>query len=426
MISIPLLGMILLSGRMFFRRHTSPHFRAGLWSLWVVNLISFFLVASMTGREFNQGTKIEKSLGVLPDVDTLRIGVGSNEYEDAIFAVGPLQVAQNKLISRDINLDIEQSDGEHIELLQRNVSRGKSLDEARRLAQEVNYTPEFGNGKLTIDPYFIIDKGEKWRGQHVNLVLRVPKGKSIHFNDYSGYYVEDMAIDRQKEHPWLGKDQTWKMEEGGLVCQAYRDKHNYGKELKFEDFHNIILEGKLDVLVEQGDAYELSLKGEEYYASKVEFAQMGKTLTISSDKNHNHGELRLHIKMPELKVLDAEYSGKFRLQGFRQENMEIKYRGRHEMKALVEIDTLSIKHYGRGRFSLRGQGNVLKAKLDKRASFDAEHFRVSQAEIIAKGNSRATLDVVDQLTQTVSQGSKVELDGEAVVVDVKSNKGKNN
>ncbi|MEO1513784.1 MAG: DUF2807 domain-containing protein [Bacteroidota bacterium] len=420
LISIPLLGLVLFIGRLFFRRQTSPHLRAGLWSLWVVNLISILAIGSITGREFNQGADIEKTLGMFKGVDTLRIDMKNNPYQNAILTFGPLQVTEDRLINRNINLHIEKSKGDHIELVQRNYSRGNTIEEADRLAKEIAYVPEFKENSLVLDPFFAISNGEKWRVQQVDLTLKVPEGKSVHFENNINYYVRHIELDPDKGHPWVYRNQTWKMEENGLVCHAYRQKHNYDRELDYEDFNHLIIDGGMEVLVEQADQFDVELEGKERYARNVEFAQMGKTLTISTNNNYNYKKVKLHIRMPKLEKLDVENTGRFRVQGFEQKSMAIKYRGRRGMKVLVDVDTLLVKQSERSTLDLRGKGKLLQVNLDERADFDAEHFEVDNAEITAKGYSRALLDVTTQLTQDVESGSKVEMHGNADVTDARA------
>ncbi len=109
------------------------------------------------------------------------------------------------------------------------------------MATEIGYTPTFANGELVLDPYFVIPKGKKWRGQHVDLTLRIPEGKSVYFEDDVRYYIHHIDIDYDKGRPWLDEKQTWTMTKSGLICPAYREKHNYDRKLEYENFNNLII-----------------------------------------------------------------------------------------------------------------------------------------------------------------------------------------
>jgi len=77
------------------------------------------------------------------------------------------------------------------------------------------------NNQLDIPPYFLLNKGEKWRNQGVFITLKIPEGKSVKFNNLHrtrGYMVD--YVDDQKGHHhlyWAKDGKEYKMEKDGLL-----------------------------------------------------------------------------------------------------------------------------------------------------------------------------------------------------------------
>lgn len=59
------------------------------------------------------------------------------------------------------------------------LARGKSQAEAQQHVAEIRYQLTTMGSSLMIGPFARLPKGDCWRGQTVNLIIRVPKGKFV-------------------------------------------------------------------------------------------------------------------------------------------------------------------------------------------------------------------------------------------------------
>ncbi len=417
LIGVPLLAIILRVVRLIFQVRLSRHFNRGMWAFWGLNIVSLFLTISILGRNFNYSNHQETQLDLDSSSDTLRIELLGSEWEPSLIQVGHLQLDEDRLIDENIELNIVKSDDEQFHLVQRKRSRGKGRAEAEKLAQRIDYQPIIKKGVVQLPRYFIIPKGEAWRFQGVEYVLKVPKGKSVYLGKEAGRLIHRFELDRDMDHPWGYSGHMWKMDEKGLVCPNYVSRNNHDEEYQHSEFKNLIVEGRMKVEIEQGDEYRVRLTGREVYTKKVDMVQHYQTLTVSTDLKRTNSPIRLYITMPVLDKLHTENTDDVKIQGFRQPNMTIKHEGVHDYKIFADIDTLTIRQLGKSEVDLRGRGKLLKAFLEKRAHLDAEHFTVDDAEITATDHSRASLSVVNSLVKRIDDNCRIDLDGEPKILE---------
>lgn len=416
--AVPALSLAFFIARLAFGKRLNNHWKAGLWSLWTLNLISISVIASTQARQFNRGSEITKiaDLSVI-NSDTLVIDRLENPYADAMFSLGDLQLADNELVSYDVHLRVMQGDGENFELKQENISRGRDAQDANNRASLINYSYNIKNNTISLPRTFAISKETKWRGQRVYLILTVPVGKTIRFENNADNMVHRIDIDRDVERPWLDSDQYWVMKENGLVNNDWAKKNKMNEERDFKDFSKLQIEGKVKVIVEKGDNFKVSITGKEKHLSRVEAVQLEKTLSLSTDLKNPSSPIRVHIIMPSLQSLDIRNTDDVKIQGFVESKMRLKNDGSYDLKAFVNVDSLFLVQDGRGEINVRGNGKYLKADLNRRGTIDAKRFSVSSAEIKAQENSKAAVSVSDTIRINKDGSSRINIEGEPQLIE---------
>ena len=421
MIGVPALSIAFFISRLAFNKRVSPHWKAGMWSFFVLNVISFFAIGSTQVRHFNRGNEITKVVELTSlNSDTLVIDMQDNPYEDAIFSIGDLQLIENGLVSYDVRLRVIQGEGENFELKQVNKSRGLNTPEANRIASEIDYDYQIDGNRITFPRVFTIDKNSKWRAQRVTVTLSVPIGKTIRFENRADNMISRIDIDRDVERPWLDSDQYWVMEDNGLVNKDWAKKNKMSEELNFKDFSNLQLEGKMKVHVEKGEQFKIAITGKEHYLKRVEAVQLEKTLSLITDLKDPSPPIRVHVTMPSLESLDMRNTDDVKVQGFTESNMRLKNDGSYDLKAFINVDSLTLVQDGRGEINVRGSGKHLKADLNRRAKIDAERFAVNTAEVKAQEYSKAFVAVSESIKIDSDNSSSVKIEGEAEVVETQN------
>lgn len=406
-------GIRFLSGRKLL----TPNIKAGLWSFWSVNLLAMFAIASFTARHFTSGEQESSTIAIdVPFGDTLTIQSFDNLNSNSIIEIGNVDLEDNKLYNYSVDLTIARSKDQKFELETKISSRGQDSEEASLLANEVKYNVSLVNGVLTIPRGFIIEKGSKYRGQTVDLVLRVPDGVPLTIGKEVRRILSNVDVQEHRITPWSHLGKSWKMGRDGLVCLECPESKVGDETYSFKDFNQLQIEGKMKVTINKSDAYRVHLTGKEVYTRKVEMVQTKDKLMVNAALSNPRSPVRLYIDMPTLGSLDFENTDDIKISGFVQPNMEIKGDSKYDLKAYIDVDSLKLNLKEKTEFDIRGSGKYLKANLHGRAKLDSEHYTVNVADIRTENYSRASVAVVDTLRKSRLGDSRINADGEPKVV----------
>ncbi|MFK7979214.1 MAG: DUF2807 domain-containing protein [Saprospiraceae bacterium] len=428
-IGIPLLSLIFLASKLVFKTKFNVRWRGGLLAFFIINAISFFGIGSYLVSQFtSEADAHESSQRFSVEDEVFKINFTENPYENSLVQIGPggmLKLEGEELAIENIRLVIEKSEDEDFVLIQETNSRGNGLREAKILAKKIEHSVSRTNNQLDIKPYFLLSEGEKWRAQSVNLILKVPEGKSIQFKnlDRMNWTKIDYIDNNDGNHHfyWAKDEATYKMDKDGLLGEGLhndrinKDDYNFGD--KYQGFSRIHVDGQIKIEITQGDKFSTKLTGRDQYLRKVEVEQFNDVLKVSTDLKRTSAPVRLYVTLPSLTEVDFEDTDDAKLTGFKEPTMTIRNESRSEIKAYVDVDDLLIKLEGRNELDIRGKGKKMKIYLGNAASLDAERFAVDIADIKADDRSKASLAVADTLRQRLSGNSRVKVDGEPVVLE---------
>jgi len=83
------------------------------------------------------------------------------------------------------------------------------------LEESINYNYQITKDDLVLDDFFTLEKESKWIVEEVNLLLKVPTGKTIYLDHSLNNIIDDIE-DGMWDEDMLGH--YWKMEKNGLTC----------------------------------------------------------------------------------------------------------------------------------------------------------------------------------------------------------------
>jgi phage shock protein C len=229
-IIIPIIALILVGIRIFYKRvRINP---IAKWSLalgWIGSLVTLLMVAIMVFQQFsnNESTTREVSLDN-PDANTMLLQfVKASDNNNMSLSFGNMRLEGDKLITDDIELDIEESPDAQFHLIQKSSSYGSSSIDAKRHAEEIKFNVTQTDSSLLFDRDIYLPKGEKARWQNVRLTLQVPIGKQIRIKnpqDWNFYhFLDNVKFAGDNDDNDLGdlmtdQTHTWRMTQNGLVC----------------------------------------------------------------------------------------------------------------------------------------------------------------------------------------------------------------
>jgi hypothetical protein len=115
-------------------------------------------------------------------------------------------------------LDIEKSGSDEFAILIKKAARGRSRENAKTVSEEIIYNYQLRDSTLSFDPYFILDDNAKWRGQEVEITVKIPEGRAVYLSDDLVKIIHDIE---NTTNTWDGDmvGKTWVMKPEGLTMK---------------------------------------------------------------------------------------------------------------------------------------------------------------------------------------------------------------
>ncbi|MBI1227986.1 MAG: PspC domain-containing protein [Bacteroidetes bacterium] len=407
-LGVPLLMLALGVMRFFMRTNFKPRWTAGLWLFWALNLVSLMFVSVRTVREFSHGGDVglgSNTTEIAP-TDTLFIDFEDNPYRESFMSFGgDLYISDNKLICEKIRLKVEPSESNKFEIYQSNYSRGEGVGESQQLASKIDYQYRIEGNHLVLPRFFELNKGEKWRGQRVHIIVKVPQDKWVRPGKNFDWRNLDLQVDDKFSFPWWDSQYPWKMGKEGLFNPEFAKQHEEEKHdlSNYRDFTKIRLEGEVGLDIHQSGEYSVKFnKGERNNWDDVQIRQQGDMLVISGNPD---GRVMLEITAPNLTELWLNNSDDVTLHDFDLASFRLVNEGEAKVVFKANVNNLDVNLSGDNRLQLVGNCNNLKASLENDARLDAGEFSVRVADITANNDSWVKISAVDTLFQHFDESS---------------------
>lgn len=234
----PLVGLISLGARLLFQ---TPRMNRTV-NLVLVSIFGVGVVFSMIGAvrlasDFEDKGRYTIDIDV-PIIESPILIMGANdevsevlEFDQSVFFDGN----ESRLYSRQVHFDIEKAFGNEARLQVRYFARGTNRWEARKRAEQINYSVVVDSGRIVLPNHIDFPFSEKWRNQEVYMTLFLPKGASV-FLDESALSVIDDISNTTNTWDWDMLNHTWQMNNLGLSCMdcswTEKEQHDFKSSIK--------------------------------------------------------------------------------------------------------------------------------------------------------------------------------------------------
>ncbi len=221
-IAIPTLELVFFVRKLLFKRNVHEAVHIVIWSIWTLNCGGIAYLASNFGKNFTHRLDKTETFNISNAADTFNIVVAKKVKDNIDFQIGDLHPSEEYLLSDNVNLFIKPSENGQYELTQTTQAQGRTTEEAKTLLSRMDYTPSVSSNKLTIPAQLVIQKGSKWRGQVVDMTLKIPVGRyfSMKESDIAAWNVIhiDEASGKNQGDCYGNDIQTWVMTAKGARC----------------------------------------------------------------------------------------------------------------------------------------------------------------------------------------------------------------
>ncbi|MEZ5071141.1 MAG: PspC domain-containing protein [Bacteroidales bacterium] len=194
---------------------------AGAVTLWIVSLLTIIGILAFESGNFSDSGREVLSQELSIPSDTLVVDF-NDDQEDYLQDESFLDLddrwfllEEGEAFYGEVTLDIEKAEGDNFVLEIRKKSKGRSWEQAKENANNIDYRFRTEGSTLDLDPYFSVDLDDKWRFPRVELVIRVPVGKVVALDDDYRNLLEGIHnVNHLSDWNMAGK--SWIMTEEGL------------------------------------------------------------------------------------------------------------------------------------------------------------------------------------------------------------------
>ncbi|WP_029034697.1 PspC domain-containing protein [Salinimicrobium terrae] len=211
----------------------------GLWIISVLGLI-FFGIQQATERAFDGEVRTSENLPVTAN-DTLYVNMmGDPQFNSTPYKSNDLNISydengQKVIWIQNVQLIVQSTLDSTARMEIIKEAEGKTYEEARQRAEEINYTTSFSNDRLDLSGLFTTDPSNKYRDQKVQVTLFLPVGTVLYAADntysfhrntdnfgdilHNGYEERYLKITREgtdcldcpaeEEDPWGDSNSDW-------------------------------------------------------------------------------------------------------------------------------------------------------------------------------------------------------------------------
>ncbi len=405
---IQMLGSSIIAKKIVFR----PFVGWTLFVLFFVSVITLGLSLPRIILSFKEDGdfKVEKTFDIIGKKMTLKVNeTGLDDY-------------------RVTDLTLKGYDGKQIKLVERFIAQGSTRKNAIENAQMVTFNVQQADSVITFDSNITFNKDAKFRAQRLEMDLYIPYNTQFviseelwrlidnNYHDYDGYRDSNF-------------DKTWKMTEHGFECinctQPTESKTlELNDQFGFKDFNELNIAGIFNLIIRQGDVYSVEMQGPESERKRFRVDQSGEQLEIEYRsrnktywlKNLDDEPVKIIISMPNLTKLKVKGAGKVRIDGFREESMDISLTGAMTCDANINAHNLQLDLSGPMVFELDGDGDFLEAEVNKVAQLKASGYEVRHAVVNAREMGRARVNARERVEIETDFTGSVKYQGNPEVI----------
>lgn len=228
---VPTIMLIYGLIKMLFKlKHNNRMINMSALVLWIAGVAIAFIVGVNVAKDYSHEERVRTTVPLVsPQADTMYVKLMENDIDDGkgasitIFgnSSGSYVTGEEFYIDGDnVRFDVQRAAGNNFELVQIASANGPTRKDALENARKIEYNLEQRDSVIMFSEYMPVKKGDKFHGQEVKLILRIPVGKQIFLDESMESILYDL---KNVTDTWDGNmgGHFWIMTEAGLKCTDY-------------------------------------------------------------------------------------------------------------------------------------------------------------------------------------------------------------
>lgn len=410
LIGIPVLGIGLLFTRIVFNTRTPGWASTGLTVLWVLNLISAFALSSIGVQEYRREGSYVKRIE-LNDMgsDTLRVeGIRLNSNFEGDWRDFDGKISDIEF-DNSVNIVVERSKSGRFECTQTVTARGNSREKAAEYAENIIFNISADKNRLRIPAGFALSDTGKWRAQHIEIIISVPDGKYISFDEFINDRVSagSDGYSYKNDNNYFSRkpNKTYLMTKDGILCTdcPKMGERDYSSDRSYSEF---IFDSGLEAEIIESGEFSFRFEGNP---DDIETIQSGDKITFKGKGRQSPDKVKIVIQTPEFSSLYAMSGSLVTIRGFNVFEGSIVARDGSIIKAFLDArDKLDIILSDGSIMDLSGKGGDLNATLTDGSILNANGWFAESAKVSASDGSIARIHSRNKPEISGDESGKVE------------------
>ncbi len=132
----------------------------------------------------------------------------------------------------NVSFDIRASKNDQASVEMNRTAKAESYEQATMRADAIKYSFQVDSNEISFEPFFTYPEAQLLRGQDVELVLRLPVGKTVYLAKGMKRIIDDIDNVQNMYDPRM-VDHYWQMTDEGLNCLDCEPSKTTSK-MKFE------------------------------------------------------------------------------------------------------------------------------------------------------------------------------------------------
>ena len=229
-VGVPLIMLVYSCIKILFNIKTRNNIvRITALSLWLIGMLMLIYVGIQIGEDFKEEATYKQTYTVKAPVNKVMhlnlLKDSKYNFEEKYGYHSRVRIDNWNLVKINQDgisfgfphVDIEKSESDSFQLLVIKEAMGNSNKEATIRARSINYDFNQTDSVINFSQYFDILKEDKWRGQSVKIILKVPVGYEIYLNKNMRNIIYDIEnTTNTYDGDMVGR--KWKMTVDGLTC----------------------------------------------------------------------------------------------------------------------------------------------------------------------------------------------------------------
>ncbi|MFT4533294.1 MAG: phage shock protein PspC (stress-responsive transcriptional regulator) [Saprospiraceae bacterium] len=395
-VGIPILGLMLWITKWFSTYRIPKKWRTNMRLGWVASFALTIAAGVMTGLSYVHSAEINQTASYNIEADVIKIAglERAQQVNVGLFHIPGLSYrTEGGIVFGDVEYDIVKGTKDEVVITTKIKSQGKSHDDAQALAEKVDIQHKVEGDKISLHKNFEILKGDKYRAQSVHYTVHIPEGKTIKFDESLALHLDHKGFNGEYE-PRNFMDFNWTMTSEGLVSNDWENKYRATRKIDTETLANLNIDGAMETTITYGKKLEVLLKGIRADIDKVEEIITADATSLKYDKSGwDRRVIRLEIVTPNLETLHAKNLSSLKIEGFKQDAMEINYSGGRssfELDAYLDVQNLTCNIGGYNQINLIGSGEYLTMNILDGTTVNAEQYKTKSVKVTGNVNRQSS------------------------------------